>query len=376
MEKVLSAFIRKRNNNYCVYVEYINKEGKKKQKSQGSFKTKKEAEKLLIETKNNINNDKYIIPKNISFVDRCYQYYDDKVNELAETTVYTSKNIIKKHIEPYWGDTKLKDITINKYQQFVNYTFYENIPTSSKKRIISISDAILHECYRCREIQNKITDFIRIPKSIKNSEVDIYSIDEIKFILEKAKDKSPHFELMLNLFVFCGLRTGEALGLTWDNVDFENNIIVVKNNLQYVKNKFIMRTTKTESSIRTVALPDLVIDLLRKEKIRQNKLKIKGLMKEKEYDTVIINKETNYYNPRGFRQSYEKFIKKIGLEYKKPHALRHAHVSMLVAAGVDVKTISQRVGHSSIDITLDIYAHAFKENDKKAAQKIDDILSV
>ena len=91
MEKVLSSFVRKRNEKYHVYVEYINEEGKKKQRSEGSFKTKKEADKLLIEIKNNINKDKYIIPKNITFADRCYQYYDDKVTEFSPVTIKIKK---------------------------------------------------------------------------------------------------------------------------------------------------------------------------------------------------------------------------------------------------------------------------------------------
>lgn len=375
MQKVLSGFIRKRNEKYHVYVEYLNEEGKKKQRSEGSCKTKKEAEKLLIEVKNNINKDKYIIPKNISFVQRCNKYYDDKINELAETTVYSSKNIIKKHIEPYWMDIKLADITINSYQKYVNYIFYSDIPSNSKKRIISITNAVLNECYKYREIQNKISDFIKIPKTNKTNEVEIYSIDEIKFILEKAKYKFPAFEIALNLFVYGGLRCGEALGLCWENVNFEDNTITIKNNLQYVKNEFIMRTTKTQSSVRSISLPVTIMNLLKAEKLRQNKLKIQGLMLKKEYDTVCISQNTNYYNPRAFRESYKKFINDIGLEYKKPHALRHAHVSMLIASGIDVKTISARVGHSNIDITLEIYAHVFKENDKKAADKIDNILS-
>lgn len=374
MEKIVSSFIRKRSNKYHVYVEYINEDGKKKQRSEGSFKNKKEAEKLLIDVKNKINNDNYIMPKNITFTNRCYQYYNDKTQDLAETTIFNQKLMVKKHIASYWDDTKLCDITINKYQVFVNSIYSLNIATNTKKHIISIANAVLNECYRCREIPNKIPDFIRIPKSIKPDEVSIYSIDEVKYILEKSKNKKPAFEIVMNLFAYGGLRKGEALGLTWDNVDFENNTIYIKNNLQYISGKCIMKTTKTDSSIRSVALPPIVMDLLRKEKLRQNKLKLQGLMSEKEYDTVCISKKTYYYVPISFYGDYIKFINEIGLEYKKPHALRHAHVSMLIAAGVDVKTISQRVGHSSSDITLQVYAHVFTENDKKAADKINTIL--
>ena len=376
MQKVLSSFIRKRNEKYHVYVEYLNEEGKKKQRSEGSCKTKKEAEKLLIEVKNNINKDKYIIPKDITFVQRCYQYYDDKSIEFSPVTLKNQKNKIKKHIEPYWGNTKLCDVTISNYQRFINEICSdEKLSTGTKQTILRTSTAVLREAYRCQEIQTKITDFIRVPKLDDSDEVDIYSVDEVKYILKKAKEKSSSFEIILNLFVYGGLRKGEAVGLTWDYVDFENNTITIKNNLQYVDAKYIMRTPKTKSGIRTIHLPDVVMDLLRAEKIRQNKLRLQGLMKEKEYDTVCINKDNYYYSPIIFAKNYKRFIKKIGLEYKKPHSLRHAHVSMLVASGMDIKTISARVGHSNTQITLSVYSHVFKENDKIAADKITDILS-
>lgn len=374
MEKVLSTFIRKRNNNFCVYVEYINNEGKKKQKSQGSYKTKKEADERLIELKNSINKGRYAVPSDVTFVDRCYKYYDDKVNELSANTVYNQKNTIRRYIEPYWGDTKLCNITVSSYQNFVNYTFSRDLSTNTKKNIIRTSSAVLRECYRCQEIQTKITDFIRIPKTTKTKEVEIYSVDDIKYLLECAKKRPSAFEITLNLFAYGGLRRGEALGLTWDCVDFDNETITIEKNLQYVKNKFVMKSTKTDSSIRTIALPDHVMDILRKEKIRQNKMQLKGLMLTKEYDTVCINRKGNYYNPLGFNRDYQNFIESIGLHYIKPHALRHAHVSMLIASGMDIKTISARVGHSNTDMTLKVYAHMFRENDKKAAEKIDDIL--
>lgn len=86
MEKVVSSFVRKRNNKYYVYVEYIDETGKKKQKSQGSYANKKDAEKKLIEVKNSINNDIYALPSNISFANRCYQYYDSKLG-ISENTI-------------------------------------------------------------------------------------------------------------------------------------------------------------------------------------------------------------------------------------------------------------------------------------------------
>lgn len=374
MKKILSSFIRKRNDKYYVYVEYIDEVGKKKQKSQGSFINKKDADKKLIEVKNSINNDIYALPSNISFTNRCYRYYDSKLG-ISENTIACAKSIVKKHVEPYWGNMKLSDITVNKYQTFVNYVFQKDLAYRSKRKIMQLCNAVLNEAYRLQEINKRITDFIIFPKNNKTHEEEIYSIGEIKQILNALESESIYFQNTIKLLIYGGLRRGEVLGLTWDCVDFENKTIKIQYNLQYIEGKYIMKQPKSESSIRSITLPDHVFDMLKKEKLRQNKLKLQGLMKEKEYDTVCINSNNNYYNPYNLDITFKRFIKRIGLEFKKLHSLRHSHVSMLVASGVDVKTISERVGHSDISITLKIYAHAFKENDKIAVDKIDNILS-
>ena len=101
MEKIKSTFVRKRGNNYNVMIEYFNDENKLKQKSIGKYSTKKEAEKHLIDLKSSINNNKYIISKNITLVDRCYKFLDDNINNLSPYTIKKRKSIIRASIEPF-----------------------------------------------------------------------------------------------------------------------------------------------------------------------------------------------------------------------------------------------------------------------------------
>lgn len=375
MKKILSSFIRKRNDKYYVYVEYIDEVGKKKQKSQGSYANKKDADKKLIEVKNSINLDSFIIPQNITFVERFKKYNLDRKNTLSENTFYSREVMLKKHIKPYWGDTKLCDITIGSYQNFINKIYSSDYSDSTKKAICKTANTVLKECYRCREIKTPITDFVKIPKFKKPEEVSVYSIEEIKLILKEAKNRNnPGLEIAINLFVFGGLRRGETLGLTWDCVDFDNNRIKIENNLQYIAGKgLVMTDTKTTSSNREISLPASVMDLMKKERIRQNKLKLKSML-HKKYDTVVIDRKGDCYTTTSFQGVYQTLIKKTGLEYKKIHALRHSNVSILIANGIDVKTISERLGHSSIDITLQTYTHAFKEKDRHVSNRLDELL--
>jgi len=104
---IKSTFIRKRGNNYNVYIEYIDKEGKIKQRSEAKYTNKKDAEKHLIEIKNSINNNKFVITNNITFVERYKQYIFDESKKLSPATLKFWKSFLKNSIEPFFKDIKL-----------------------------------------------------------------------------------------------------------------------------------------------------------------------------------------------------------------------------------------------------------------------------
>ena len=118
-----STFIRKRGSNYNVYIEYINEEGKRKQKSLAKYDTKKEAEKHLIDLKSSINNNKYILSKDITFVERYKKYIYDPSRKLSPGTLKFRESDLKTNIEPFFKTTLLKDISPYLLQAYTNYLF-------------------------------------------------------------------------------------------------------------------------------------------------------------------------------------------------------------------------------------------------------------
>ena len=369
---IKSTFIRKRGNNCNVYMEYINEEGKTKQKSIAMYKNKKDAQKHLIDLQSAINNNKISVPSEITFVDRCLQYYTDKSNDYSPTTLKRAKLAINKYVEPFFKNTKLLDVNASIYQKFINHMYSNDLKFSTIKEIINKTDATLHECYRLREISENIPDFIIHPKRFDNSNKDVYSIDEARKILEEVKDHSL-LELPLNLFLLAGMRFGEIAGLLWEDVDFENSTLHIKNNLIYVDKKYHLRNTKTKNSTRVISVPDKVISLLKKEKRRQNILKLQGLLNN-EFDVVCINTKYRYLNSESFLTSYKKFLERINVRYIRPHSLRHSHATLLILAGTDMKTVSERLGHTDIKMTMNTYSHVLKEMDKTASENIEKVL--
>ena len=368
-----SVFIRKRNENYNVVLEYLDEEtGKSKQRSQGSFKKKKDAEKLLIEIKSSINNIKFQVPTSKTFVDRCYEYYNNTAKDFSPTTLKRANAVIRNYVNSFFRDKKLVDLSVKNYQDFINHLYTTNLKTSTIKEILNKTDAVLHECYRLREIKENIPDFIILPKRSDISNIDIYTVEEAQKILSECSN-FPILEIPMHLFLLGGLRFGEMAGLLWEDVDFEHNILRIRNNLIYVDGEYFLRKTKTDGSTRDITVPIALMKLLKKEKIKQNKLKMQNLLKN-DHNVVCLNSKYRYWNNSSFTVAYKTFLKKINMKYIKIHSLRHAHASMLILANTDMKTVSERLGHTDIKITMNIYSHVLKEMDLTASENIEKIL--
>ncbi|MEG0873525.1 MAG: Arm DNA-binding domain-containing protein [Clostridia bacterium] len=171
---IKSTFIRKRNNNYNVYIEYIDENGKTKQKSQGSYKTKKDADRHLIEIKSSINNNKVIIAKNITIVDRCLKYIEDNYKDASPHTVLNRKSWIKNNIQTFFEGTLLGDVSPSQVQLFLNGLFDKYTVESSKVRY-GFLRGVLAEAYRLREIPENPCNFVKMPNKKDTFEGDVYT---------------------------------------------------------------------------------------------------------------------------------------------------------------------------------------------------------
>ena len=367
---VRSTFVRKRGNNYNVIIEYYNENEKIKQKSVGKYANKKDAEKHLIDLKSNINNNKFVISKDITLVDRCYRFLEDNVTNLSPYTIKKRKSIIKASIEPFFKDSKLSEINVYQLQKWVNKIYSEHGGGSAEARYACLR-VVLRDAYRFREINENVTDFIKVPKKNVKVKATSWTKEEALKAIKCVENKV--LELPLLLMLLGGLRKGEAMALSWDDVNFEKNAICVNKSVYEIEGKSYFKDPKTENSKRILVIPNYLVDKLMKEKERQERLINDGLLFN-QYNLVCLNTKLEMWKMNTLFHQFVRFCDKYNLRRIRMYDLRHSSATLSIAAGTDIKTVSTRLGHADIRTTLNIYAHTLEEMDKKASENLENML--
>ena len=150
---------------------------------------------------------------------------------------------------------------------------------------------------------------------------------------------------------------------------FKNN----NQGIEFYDDTHFFKSPKTKTSERTISMPDLLIDKLKEYKTwYDERKKVMGDLWEK-HNMIVVSDEGKPIEPGLYRIWFQKISARAGLKRITLHGLRHTHVSLLIASGVDIKTVSVRVGHAKTSTTSDIYSHFIKANDSKASQTIDKI---
>ena len=363
------VFLRKRSKNYIVYLEYFDKEtNKRKQKNMGSYPLKRDANKRLNEVKEEIYKEELLLPNEIILQDFLLDFLEKYKMNLSITTYNCYMRIYKKYIIPLLGDIKLCDIRPIHIQNYVDDLLDLLTPQTIKVHL-NILNLALKRAYRLKLIKENVVQFVEVPKN-KKYKNEIYNAEDMKKLLEKSRETS--LELPIILASGLGLRISEILGLTWNNIDFNDFTITIDKITVRDKGQVILKEPKTESSIRTISAPKEIILMLKQLKKDRLAAKLRGEKSHREL--IFYDKNLNPIAQDVLSKKFRYFLQENNLKHIRFHDLRHSHVTMLIDAKVPIKVISERVGHSNVNTTLNIYSHALREMDQEASDKISDTL--
>ncbi len=231
---------------------------------------------------------------------------------------------------------------------------------------------VLADAAKSGSVTRNVAEICKPPR-IEEAEIEILAPGQLADVLAKLEGHTllPVVALALGT----GMRRGELLGLQWGDVDLDAGTLIVRRSLEETKAGLRLKPPKTKRGRRNITLPPDAVAMLRAHKVRQLEIRlVVGLGKIEPTTLVFGDVEGAPLKPHTVSRAWQRVIAAKGLPRVSFHALRHTHASALIRAGVDVLTISRRLGHSSPSMTLDIYGHLIEGADAAAAKAISEVL--
>lgn len=344
------SYTRKAKNGYYGVAIYKDSNGKRKQKSAGFFKLKRDA----IDASNQL--EKELDQRNINLADiSLVDYYERwrktyKATGLSDSSIYRYK-MFKKVIKDYFKDARLADIRRSDYQLFINW-YGKNHAMSSVSKL----NGAMRSCISYAIDDDIITkDFTHNAKINANSaneyRVEYLSIKELETLIKAVMDNLDHHNTSRYLIltaIYTGMRKSEIQALTWKDIDFIHSTISI--NKSWDENKKVFKPTKTKTSNRTIKVNRQLLHCLEDLKANGSTM-------------VFMNCFKTIPTSNALNKCLRSIMKSAGIQKQgfHFHSLRHVHVAYLLSKGVDIYAISKRLGHSDITVTLKKYSYFIDE---------------
>ena len=322
----------------------------------------------------------YIEPTDITlgeWLDRWMTTY--KKAQLKQNTYDSYAAQIRIHIKPALGGTQLAKLQPHALQNFYNEKLKSGrvdgkggLSTRAVRYFHAIIRQALQQAVKEGILPRNVADATS-PPVIQNKQMQPLTEEQAITFFDYAKDDELFAAYLLAATT--GLRRGELCGLCWDSVDLEKAVLTVQRQLLVYKDGLALEdTTKSKSGRRRIALTDDSIKALKAH--RRNQAQERLLMGEAYQDNnlVFCKPDGTYLDPREVTKRFQRLLKAAGLPRVRLHDLRHTHASLLLARGVHPKVVQERLGHSSITMTLDLYSHLTPGLDQAAAETLNGLL--
>jgi integrase len=331
--------------------------------------TYKDAQKAL--TKLLGDSDAGMLPdRNQDTVGTFLTNYLDAALDLAPKTLERYQELAQRQVIPHLGSVKLQKLK----PADVGAWHAALIATGLAPRTVGHAHRVLSVALR-RAVDDGVlarnVAAIRKPPAVEAVEVHILTPDQVTAVLEALRGHSLYPIAALALGT--GMRRGELLALEWSDVDLDRAVLAVTKSVEETKAGLRIKPPKSKRGRRTVSLAADAVAMLRTH--RADALRIRLALGQGGAPRLVFGTlDDALMAPNGVSRSWRQTCRAKKLPRVPFHALRHTHVSTLIAAGVNILTISRRIGHSSAAMTLDVYGHLVEGSDAMAAKAIEGML--
>lgn len=342
-------------------------------------KTAEEAYKKKMDVLAQITNGCYVSPSNLKMADYMKDWLERKKTEIESGTWVSYESINRLYITPELGRVKMQDLRRAHFQTFID-NLVKNVRPKRKKplsasyihNIAGALSAAMTDAFRDELTPKNFTEKLRLPKI--EPEKPVAMKDEARKAFENAIVDSP-YQNIFTIMLEAGLRVSEALGLKWDNINFENGQMTIDGQLERQRGKMSTRQRKDQTKshrTRTTFVPLYVLAMLRQEKSRQNENRLKaGKAWQNDANLVFTRQDGTPIPHTTVENAYRKIRKAIGHPEFVTHTLRKTHITNEIRAGENAEAVANSVGHSNPEVTRRYYidSSAYDDTKQAAAQR-------
>lgn len=325
--------------------------GQKRRCKKRGFKTAREAKKYEYEKSLQIEGSMNMFLKDFVNV-----YFEDKKNELKQRTRENKRDMINRHIIPYFGDLKINDITPAQIIKWQNIMQTKGYSESYLRMLQNQLTCLFTHATRIYDLQNNPCKKVKRMGKSDSRSLTFWTIDEYEQFISTF-EKQDKYYLLFEILFWTGMREGELLALTKGDVDFDNNQVRVNKTYYRTNGEDVITTPKTEQSIRTIDIPNFL-----KNEIKE--------YCERKYE-FPDDERLFPIAAEAVQHKMKRMIEKAGVPKIRVHDIRHSHVSYLINQGVEPLIIKERLGHKDIKITLNTYGHLYPNQQKQVAEMLD-----
>ena len=384
----MAGSIEKRGDSYrLVCVVGYNLQGRPIKKSKTVHCSKKEAKIELAKFVADVQKGMYIEGKSLKFTDFVEIWKRDYGSkELAPSTYKRYLGILESRIIPFFGHFRVDKIKPTDIMQFYDLLSKDTQIVRRKdnngkktgkplspKTILEhhrLLRAMLQKAVYWQMIVSNPAERVQAPKT-KKPKRKYYDDEQSKALISglmKLTEEQFKYKVAIILTIFTGVRLGELMGLEWDDINFREGIVSINRSSQYLADKGVFtKVPKTESSIRNIPIPDFLFEILQ-QYVQSHKIDPEAY--------ILTGKKISFREPRSIEYYFKKTLKKCQIEPLHFHCLRHTFATRCVELGFDMKTLSEILGHSNINTTLNRYVHPSMEQKQQNMDKLNAVFTV
>jgi integrase len=344
---------------YCVYVDLPPGPDGKRRRRTKSCTTKKEAQAVLSSWLVEARSGSLAMRDSRTVADVLSTWLETYASRLSGNTQQMYEKDVMLHIVPHLGHIKVQALTPEHVLTWLTTLRASGLGRVSREMAHNRLKQALDQSVSLGTITRNVARLVPLPpEDTRPTEaLHVWTEEQALRFLEVADTHHPCGPIF-RVTLATGMRIGEALALSWDDVSWDQGLVRVRQTLTVIKGALILGPPKTPHSVRDVRLEQDVLDVLREHKTRQNEQRLRLGAAWRDHGLVFVTSVGTPFYPTYVRHVYRALVKEAGVPHIRIHDHRHTHATWAVKEGIDYKTLSERLGHKDISTTLQRYTHS------------------